>query len=245
LLASAGAARECSATALGVKASGTKTFYLNDRVGANQVTFFSESTVEDFTGVCNKIAGTCTIDPKNIESLRGSFSLRVTDMSTGIPLRDTHLRSADWLDAQRFPTITIEVANVKDVQVTRPDTAKLVLVVKCTLHGITHELAIPATLTYLDESPTTQKRAAGDLLRIRAEFPVKLSEFEVKGPAGSDVIGLKVADEIQVKVSAYASTTPPPPESAVDRPGQGEPGAAPPPPDKPATQPAPAPPQRP
>ena len=56
-------------TALDVKATGQKTFYIDGRAGSNQVSILSQSTLEDFTVVCNKVTGTCDVDPKNIEVL--------------------------------------------------------------------------------------------------------------------------------------------------------------------------------
>ena len=41
--------------ALDVKATGDKTFYVDGRAGNNQVSVFSQSTLEDFTVVCNKV----------------------------------------------------------------------------------------------------------------------------------------------------------------------------------------------
>lgn len=196
-------------TVLDVKASGSKTFYVDDRAGNNQVSIFSQSTLEDFTMVCNKVSGACKLDPKDIEAFTGRFSLRVEDMRTGIELRDTHLRSPDWFDAQKNPEVVIEVTKVEDVKKTEGNTVSLKLVGTCTMHGKTSQVAIPATLTYLDESPITMKRVKGDLIRIRAEFDVKLSDYGITGPTGSDTIGLKVSDTQAIKVTVFGSTEKP------------------------------------
>src|SRR5262245_59916584 len=105
-------------TALDVKASGVKTFYADSRAGNTQVTFTSESSIEDFTGVCNKVSGQATIDPKQVESLKGRFSVRVEDMSTGIALRDHHMTSTDWLDAAKNPEVIVAIDHVEDVKKT-------------------------------------------------------------------------------------------------------------------------------
>lgn len=204
-------------TALTVKASGTKKMYIHARAGNNQVTIFSESTIEDFTGVCNEVSGTCEIDPKSVESLKGSFSIRLDGLATGIELRDEHMRSPDWLDAAKYPEITIKIEKARDVKIVAPQSAKLTLVGTCSLHGVERKVEIPATITYLDESPKTLKRLPGDLMRIRASFEVKLSDYKVTGPVGGDAIGLKVSDTIRIRVSVFASTTPPPPKAGVDR----------------------------
>lgn len=219
-------------TALDVKAKGLKTFYVDDVAGSNQVSFTSAAPLEDITGVCNKVAGECKLDPARVESFAGRFVIRVADMRTGIELRDEHLRTADWLDAEKHPEITIDVKKVADVKKTGANTASLKLVGDCTIRGKTQSIEIPATLAYLDETPETQKKVKGDLVRVRAEFKVKLSEYGVTGPSGSEMIGLKVADEIEIRAAVYGSTEKPPKPLEADKPG--------------ATRPAkPAPPKRP
>lgn len=215
-------------TALDVKASGEKSFYADKRAGNNQVSFESQSTIEDFTGVCNEVAGECKLDPRRLESFSGRFTLQVADMRTGIELRDEHLRSADWMDAKKHPEVVVEIKSAEGVQKKTADTATLTLVGTCTIKGVTRDVRIPATLTYLDESPQTQKRVKGDLIRIRAQWEVKLSDHGITGPPGSDTIGLKVADTIAVKAAVFCSTEKPAPDLKTDTGGETGGGRTPP-----------------
>jgi len=219
-------------TALEVKAAKAQTFYVDDQAGSNQVSFTSESTLEDFTGVCNKVRGSCEIDPKKIEAFKGRFSLRVADMKTGIDLRDEHMRSADWLDAAKNPEIVIAVESVEEVKKASANSATMTLVGSCTIKGKTQPVKLPGTLTYLDETPETQRRTKGDLIRIRSEFALKLSDFDVKGPQGTDIIGLKVNDAIKLKVTIFGSTTKPPEDLGGDK-AASQPAVKPAPPKKP------------
>jgi polyisoprenoid-binding protein YceI len=211
LTASGQVAQEGSHTALDVKATGPKTFYIDDRAGANQVSIFSESTLEDFTIVCNKLSGQCSLDPHNVESFKGEFSLRVEDLKTGIDLRDHHLRGPDWLDAAKYPKVVIKVTRVEDVKKTAPNSVSMTLVGTCSFHGRAQDQRIPSTLTYLDESPRTMERVKGDLMRLRARLTVKLSDHGVTGPTGgANTVGLKVADVMPVRVTIFGSTERPP-----------------------------------
>ncbi len=209
-------------TALETKASGTKTFYADARAGNNQVSFFSESTLEDFTGVCNQVGGQCQFDPQHLESFSGKFQIALKDVSTGIALRDQHMRSADWLDAKQHPQIILEIEKVEKVKKTAPAAASMMLVGKLDLHGVRKPIQIPATLRYLDESPQTMRRVKGDLIRIRAKFSLSLADYGVKGPQGSDIIGLKVSDNIDLKVTVFGSTEVPPDPLKADTTGNGK-----------------------
>jgi polyisoprenoid-binding protein YceI len=204
------------ATALDVKASGEKTFYVNPRAGNSQITDISRSTLEDFTTVANQVKGQWQLDPKNLEAMHGHFSLKVDDLHTGIALRDHDLRGPDWFDAAKYPDVVVDITHASDVQKTRPNTAKMKLIGTLSMHGQTKPVEIAATLAYLDESPMTEKLVRGDVVRVRAEFPVKLSEFGITGPPESAVIGVKVSDEQNVQVTIFGATERPPEELNID-----------------------------
>ncbi|MBP9025359.1 MAG: YceI family protein [Phycisphaerae bacterium] len=221
------------ATGLDVNASGPKTFYVNPRAGNSQVTVFSRSTLEDFTTVCNRVSGEWQVDPKNLETFRGRFSLRVEDMHTGIELRDRDMRGAEWFDAARYPEVVIEISRAENVRPASANSASMNLVGTCTMHGQTNPVSIPATLAYMVESPQTMKLVKGDVIRIRAEFTVKLSDYGITGPRGSEIIGVKVSDEQEVKVTIFGATEKPPEELAVDTQPAAGGGAVPPPPPPP------------
>lgn len=217
LLGRAAVAQADGGTALEVKASGKKTFFVNSRAGNSQVTILSESTLEDFTTVCNQVSGECRLEPKHLETMNGRFALKTADMRTGIALRDEHLRGPDWLDAAKNPEVIIELTKAQDARKTGPNTASLTLVGNCIIRGLSKPIQIPCTLTYLDESPVTMKIVKGDVIRLRAEFSIMLSDFGITGPKGSETIGVKVSDVQHIKVSVFAATQPPPKELKVDR----------------------------
>ena len=53
----------------------------------------------------------------------------------------------------------------------------------------------------MPESQTTKSRFPGNLLTVRAEFKVKLSDFGIK----QQIIGQKVAEEVLVKTNLVGS----------------------------------------
>ena len=229
-LAALSAAAPAQNTALEVKATGKKTFYADSRAGNNQVSIFSQSTLEDFTCVCNKVTGQCEFDPKSIESLKGRFAIRVEDIKSGIELRDHDLQGPEWLDAGKYPEVVIEITGVEEAKKTAAAEASLVLVGTCTVRGKANPIKIPSTLNYLDESPVTMKRVKGDLLRLRSEFKLKLSDYGITGPPASGTIGLKVADTLDIRVTVFGSTEKPPAALQADtQPATAKPAGLPPP----------------
>lgn len=221
-------------TALDVKASGTKTFYLNSHAGYNQITVMSESMLEDFTILVNKVSGECTLDPTNLETFKGRFSFKLKDVKTGIDLRDEHMLTG-WLDAARFPDIVVTVKSVDTVEKTGRNSAKMILLGTLSLHGVTRDVRIPVTLTYLNESPETMLKAKGDVIRARGAFEIKLSDFKVTGPLGTNLVdergdssrrGIAVANVLHIRVSVFGASEPPPTEPADEEASSQPAGAA-------------------
>lgn len=184
-----------------VKASGEQTFNFTDKGGRNQASFFSTTPLEDIRGLSNDVKGTATFNVSDIKTLKGKISVSVASLKTGIDLRDEHLRSADWLDAEKYPEITFTIKRVTDVKQLADNRLELKVVGDFTLKGVTKEITANATLTYLDESDQTKMRAPGDLLGVQATFQVKLSEFGVK----NKIVGQKVAEEVEVSVNMVGS----------------------------------------
>ncbi len=72
-----------------------------------------------------------------------------------------------------------------------------------TLHGVTKQMTVPVTLTYLEESDKTKTRAPGDLLLLQTKFAIALADYQVKGTGG--LIGSKVGESIEIDVSIVGS----------------------------------------
>lgn len=192
-----------SAQKLSVSAKGSKTVKLNDKVGKNQFTWNSDAPLEKIKGTAEGVTGSFTIDPQNPSNIKGTLSAKVSTMKTGNSTRDKHLQGSDWLDASKYPTISFTISSVSGVKTTgnkMTGTANG----SFTMHGVTKTMAVPFTLTYLDESSETKKRATGDLVMIEANFNVSLADFKVKGKEG--VVGSKVGETIKVTAKLFGST---------------------------------------
>jgi polyisoprenoid-binding protein YceI len=185
-----------------IKAGGSQIFNFEDKLGRNQATFFSLAPLEDFTGTANGISGTASFDIKNFaKTLKGKIRVKVASINTGIELRNHHLRSADWLDEPKYPEIVFEIKSVSDVKQIADNKLEFKITGNITLHGITKEVSSSAEATYLDESEQTRNRAPGDLLGVHAKFYIHLSDFNIN----NDVVGSKVADNIEVRVNIVGS----------------------------------------
>ena len=184
-----------------VKATGEQAFSFLDKAGRNQAMFFSSTPLEDVTGLSNDVKGTITFDVGDVSTLKGSISISTASIKTGIDLRDGHLQSENWLDAESYPEITFVIKNVSNVKSLEDNKLEVKVIGDFTAHGVTKEVVADVTMTYLDESEQTKKRAPGDLLGVEAKFSIVLSDYEVEHM----VVGQKVADSIDITVTMVGS----------------------------------------
>lgn len=182
-----------------VKATGEQTFNFEDK--RNQVKFFSTTPLEDITGVSNDVKGKVTLNVTDIKNMKGSISISVASLKTAIDLRDEHLRSENWLDAENYPEISFVIKKVGDVKVTEDNRIEAKVTGDFSVHGVTKEVISDVTLTYLDASEQTKQFAPGDLLGVQAKFNILLSDFDVENM----IVGQKVADDIEITATLRGS----------------------------------------
>jgi polyisoprenoid-binding protein YceI len=189
-------------------------FYIADPNQGNTATFKSKAPLEDIVGTSNEIEGTLYFNPQNPQA-GGSGHIRVpiASLETGIPLRNEHLQSEDWLNAGKFPYIEFEITEVKDIKEVQSDAGSgsydVTVVGDFSVHGKSKTLEVPARITYLKESEQTRQRLPGDLLAARTEFTIVLADFDIKGPSSKRLIGSKVGKKISIEVTVVASTVNP------------------------------------
>jgi polyisoprenoid-binding protein YceI len=196
-------------TAFPLPLKGARTVVLNNAVGQNLCQFVSSAPLEEFEGTADGIEGSFVLDPQNLEATRGRIRVAVASMRTGIARRDEHLRSPEWLDAERYPYIEFELQGLRQVRITERTAGRVVLqavaVGDFSLHGVRKPMELPIVMTYVPESEQTRQRAPGDLVQVQSEFTISLRDFDIRGRQG--VIGSRVGEVIRVKASFYGAAT--------------------------------------
>jgi polyisoprenoid-binding protein YceI len=182
-----------------VKASGEQTFNFTDN--KNQATFFSTTPFEDITGLTNDVKGTVAFNISDLKTLKGKINVPVSSIKTGIEMRDGHLQSTGWLNAEAYPEISFEIKKAGDIKQVADNKVNAKVTGDFTLHGVTKEVLADVTITYLDASEQTKMRAPGDLLGVQAKFNVKLSDYGVN----NKLVGQKVSENIEVSVNIVGS----------------------------------------
>jgi polyisoprenoid-binding protein YceI len=174
-----------------------QTFDFKDPKSVNNVVFKTDAILESINGSANGVSGTVTFDPEKPVDTRGKIV--VTSQSLTVPngMMNQHLHGPMWLDAAKFPEITFEAKELKNVNTTG-DTTTADAVGDFTLHGVTKEITIPVKLTYLkDKLGQRVPNMKGDLLVIRSNFKINRGDFKIQAGQNED----KVSDDIELTLS--------------------------------------------
>jgi polyisoprenoid-binding protein YceI len=193
-----------TALALATFASGAPIqFDFKDPKGVNNVVFKTDAPLESINGTANGISGMVTFDPENPASARGKIVVMANSLHVGNPMMKEHLHSDKWLDVSKFPQITFDLIDLKNIKtqdnITTADASG-----KMTIKGVTKELTAPVKLTYLKDK--LQQRVPGkkgDLLVVRSSFTIKRSDFGINSGSFED----KVSNDIELTLSVAGAAS--------------------------------------
>jgi len=157
--------------------------------------------VSTVRGDLGKITGTVSFDAKQPSAGSVEATIDVSGIDTREPGRDKHLKSADFFDAEKFPTITfkskrIEPAAGGGYKVTGDLTMK----------GVTKEVVLdvePLRPAIKDQRGATRTGTAATTTLNRQDFGISWSRSLDGG-------GLVVSDEVAVTIDVELISAPPP-----------------------------------
>ena len=146
--------------------------------------------VSNVRGEFTKLSGTIKFDPENPASSSVEATIDVNSISTRDQQRDAHLKSADFLDAEKFPTMTFRSKRVEVQSGGGKVTGDL------TIHGVTREITLDV------EGPSQEMKDPWGKQRIGASATTKLSrkEFGLTWNAALETGGVMVGDEVKINI---------------------------------------------
>ena len=174
-----------------------QTFDFKDPKGVNNAVFKLDAPLEAISGNATGISGSVTFDPAAPADTKGKILVKSDSLHVPNAMQQQHMQSDKWLDVAKYPEISFEVKELKNVKTAGNDTTAEVAGT-FTLKGISKEISAPAKLTYL--KGMLGKRVPnqeGDLLVIRSNFKIKRSEFNIMPGQAED----KVSEEIELTLS--------------------------------------------
>jgi polyisoprenoid-binding protein YceI len=135
-----------------------------------------------FEARTKSISGEVAASAAEPGSFTGAVRVDLQTLETGIAVRDRHMRDT-YLEVEKGPEFA--VATVDQIRVEKLD-GKSTFKGTLLLHGQRQEVTGTADLQQRDGR-----------IRVQAQFPIKVSAFQIPKPT---YLGVGVRDEIQIKV---------------------------------------------
>jgi polyisoprenoid-binding protein YceI len=140
-------------------------------------------------GHFKNVHGNLEFDPENLTLSALEAVLQAHELWTGEPQRDAHLRSADFLDVERHPTITF-----KSTAIGRVGGEDYRVIGDLTIRGITRSVAVD--MSYLGKWRTPYNEARVTRVGFRGETRIDRHAFAVSWNSLLEGGGIVVGSEV-------------------------------------------------
>jgi polyisoprenoid-binding protein YceI len=154
-----------------------------------QVEFtYSHFGFSNITGRFDTVESEFLFDPQDPTRSSVKVTIPMASLSTGVEKLDTHLLSADFFDAENYPTATFTSTGV-----TAAGEGRLQVAGDLSIHGVTRPVVLDVTINRIGEHPMAKTPAAG----FDARTTIKRSDFGVGNyaPAVSDEVVIEITVE--------------------------------------------------
>lgn len=172
-------------------------FDFDDPKDVNAIQFHLDSVLEPIAGTASDVDGKVTFDPTDVGATKGKIEVEAKSLKTSNSTMTEHLLSAGWVDAEKHEDISFEFVKLDDVKSSGDNKWSASANGKFTLKGVTKEIAVPVTLTYLPGAygkRLNKPELPGDLLVVRGAFSIQRADYGIKPGQNED----KVSPTIQL-----------------------------------------------
>jgi polyisoprenoid-binding protein YceI len=144
-------------------------------------------------GNFSEFDGSITIAANPAEST-AQANIRALSIETGAPDRDTHLRSGDFLEAERYPELTFARARVVAQKGT-----KFTVVGDLTIKGVTKQVELAVELDGVVTDPFGNEKLA-----VTAHTEINREDFGMTWNAALETGGVLVSQKVTIEIEAQA-----------------------------------------
>ena len=146
--------------------------------------------MSNVTGNFRDFDALITLDRENPAKSSVEFTIQATSIDTDNNNRDEHLRSPDFFEVAKYPTITFKSKSVKPKSKTEFDVTG-----DFTMHGVTKEITLP--VTFLGFAKTSRGEVAG----FEIETTVNRKDYNIVWNRNLDEGGVLLGDDVKVSIN--------------------------------------------
>jgi len=147
--------------------------------------------IANVRGAFSKISGTVVYDTEKPGETTIAAEIDADSINTREDARDTHLKSADFLDVEKYPAITFKSKKVEYAGGGESDVTG-----DLTIHGVTKEVTLKV------EGPTAEHKDPWGNVRVGASATTKIkrSDFGLTWNAMLEAGGILVGDDLKIEL---------------------------------------------
>lgn len=156
----------------------------------SSATFKVRHMMANVMGQFRDLSGTINVDRENPDKGSVEFTIQAGSIDTGNQNRDEHLRSADFFDVQKYPSITF-----KSTSITSKGNNLYDVTGDFTMHGVTKRVTLP--VQFLGFARTARGEKAG----FEIETTVNRKDYGVLWNRNLDEGGVLLGDDVKVSIN--------------------------------------------
>ena len=143
------------------------------------------------------VKGTLQLDEANPANSTIEVEIAASSIDTGVGDRDAHLRSADFLDVEKYPALTFRSRRVEGSLSKEGDSFRVVG--DLTIHGTTKEVTLDGTYEGTGKDPWGGNRAGA-----RVTTKIDRRDWVLTWNQALETGGILVANEVRIEIEVQA-----------------------------------------
>jgi polyisoprenoid-binding protein YceI len=146
--------------------------------------------ISNVKGQFTRVRGVLALDPTDLTNSEVEASIETASINTRDAGRDTHLKSADFFEAEKFPTLSF-----KSTRISRVGDGEVTAAGDLTIHGITRNVVFTVV-----EGPTPPAKDPWGNTRMGLSATTKINrrDFGLTWNAALETGGVLVGDEVTI-----------------------------------------------
>jgi polyisoprenoid-binding protein YceI len=146
--------------------------------------------VSKVRGRFGKYSGTIKLDDADIARSSVEVSIEASSIDTGVADRDTHLRSSDFLDVEKFPELLFRSKSIEQV-----DGARYRVLGDLTIRGVKREVVLDAEYGGRGKDPWGNERVG-----FVAKTSIDRKDFGLTWNQVLETGGILVGDRVEIEL---------------------------------------------
>lgn len=142
--------------------------------------------IADIDGLFNKFTASATTTKADFSDAVFELSVDVASINTQVEMRDNHLRSADFFEVEKYPTMTFKSSSIKKVSEN-----KYILYGTLTLHGISK----PVSMNLWYRGTNVDEKSGKSTSGFQLTGTLKRSDFNI----GPKFPAPMLSDDVQIR----------------------------------------------